>query len=106
MKYYLLKFNEDYADEHDVPALACFTEDEFEEWKLKSSYDDEDECSTICAYLGNSGDGFGESFNELNFMSEFIEAGYVEVFEVDENFYNLFHKAKLSDVSLCNIFDL
>lgn len=32
MKYYLLTFDEDYADEHDVPALACMTEEEYKKW--------------------------------------------------------------------------
>jgi hypothetical protein len=32
MKYYLLTFNEDYGDEHDVPALECFTEEEYLKW--------------------------------------------------------------------------
>lgn len=32
MKYYLLTFNEDYADEHNVPGVACFTEKEYKEW--------------------------------------------------------------------------
>ena len=36
-KYYLLTFNDDYADEHNVPALACMTEVEFEEWKVAPS---------------------------------------------------------------------
>lgn len=30
--HYLLTFNEDYADEHNVPALACMTTKEYEEW--------------------------------------------------------------------------
>ena len=36
MKYYLLQFNEDYADEHDVPALNCFTQGEYDKWLVKS----------------------------------------------------------------------
>jgi hypothetical protein len=45
--YYLLTFNEDYADEHDVPALACMNQNEFNEWKEKplgrinENYDEE-----------------------------------------------------------------
>jgi len=31
-KYYLLTFNEDWADEHYVPALTCFTENEYQRW--------------------------------------------------------------------------
>ena len=34
-KYYLLTFNENFADEHDVPALACMNEDNYQAW-LKS----------------------------------------------------------------------
>ena len=30
MKYYLLTFNENWADEHDVPALACFNEEQYQ----------------------------------------------------------------------------
>jgi hypothetical protein len=32
MKYYLLTFDEDYADEHNVPALDCFTEQQYNKW--------------------------------------------------------------------------
>ena len=32
MKYYLLQYNEDFADEMNVPALACFTEEEYNKW--------------------------------------------------------------------------
>jgi hypothetical protein len=32
MKYYLLIFNEDYADEHNVPAIACMTEEKYQKW--------------------------------------------------------------------------
>lgn len=35
-KYYLLVFNEDFADEHNVPALACMNEDDYQTW-LQSS---------------------------------------------------------------------
>ena len=31
-KYYLLTFDQDYADEHNVPALACMTEVEYNTW--------------------------------------------------------------------------
>ena len=47
MKYYLLTFNEDWADEHNVPALACFTEEQYNKWlerpsgKLNKNYDQE-----------------------------------------------------------------
>lgn len=32
MKYYLLTFNQDWADEHDVPALNCFNETDYNKW--------------------------------------------------------------------------
>ena len=47
MKYYLLKYNENYADEIDIPALACFTEEEYNTWlelpvgTLNSKYEEE-----------------------------------------------------------------
>ena len=172
MRYYLLTFNEDWADEHNVPALACFTEDEFEKWKktpsgiLNKNYEQELENydafqeakeeqeerfrieigenwgrvqfdrwpillrqeydalherfgyrnrwaaqqpyrlteSGIRANLGNSGDGFDQNFRHLYLMEEFIEADYVKVKEVDENFYNTFKEAGLADLSLTNIF--
>lgn len=31
-KYFLLVFNEDWADEHNVPAQACFTETQYNKW--------------------------------------------------------------------------
>lgn len=31
-KFYLLTFSDDWADEHDVPALECMTEDEYLKW--------------------------------------------------------------------------
>jgi hypothetical protein len=46
MKYYLLTFNDDYADEHNVPALECFNEKDYEKWlsepagKLNPKYDE------------------------------------------------------------------
>lgn len=47
MKYYLLTFNQDWADEHNVPALACFTEEQYQQWlerpsgKLNENYEQE-----------------------------------------------------------------
>lgn len=35
-KFYLLTFNDDYGDEHNVPALACFDQATFDQW-LNSS---------------------------------------------------------------------
>ena len=35
MKYFILTFNEDWADEHDVPALEAMTEVEYNKWLSK-----------------------------------------------------------------------
>lgn len=173
MKYYLLTFNDDYADEHSVPALACFTEEQYQKWLEKPSGEknenyeqelaayekaqEEDKkfweiltekgyvlngspntsvipetdketlkleremrarshyetgienpekvSSHMNAWLGNSGDGFEESYNHLYFMHEFVEEGIVAVLEVPETFYTIFHQAQLDNLSLCNIFD-
>lgn len=32
MKHYLAIFNQDYADEHTVPAIACFNQEEYDNW--------------------------------------------------------------------------
>jgi hypothetical protein len=168
MKYYLLTFNEDYADEHDVPALSCMTEEEYNKWletpsgELNSNYELEIKkfnidkkikenfnikckeilgerwgsipftewpenllkeynelpkvnewrspkklkSSKIYASLGNSGDEFNESYMNYYLMKEFLEDKTVKVIEVNEDFYNTFHKAKLSSLSLCNIFKI
>lgn len=164
MTYKLLKFNEDYADEHNVPALACMTNDDYIKWLMTPSgipnenyeqelieynnkvdlykqslqkwrdrgvyyknFDDftlEDrqyikenpleyiserdrpkKCkSYLQVYLGNGGDYFKESYEHLYLMSEFVEHGVVKVMNVSEEFFNTFQKARLSDLSLCNIF--
>lgn len=160
----LLKFNEDYADEHNVPALACFTEEQFEDWcnqsigkinvnyeeeliaynKIKQEYSDfakavnekglwnkpqntytaeEKEWlqlnrksyptqqppkkgrSYLRAWLGNNGECFEEDYDEYNFGRDLITAEIVKVFDVSEEFYNTFHHANLSGISLCNVFD-
>ena len=131
MKYYLLTFNQDWADEHNVPALACFTEEQYQQWlerpsgKLNKNYEQELEewyntnkveyrsihnspqkvSSYINAYLGNGGDCFGESFSDLYLMKEFVADDIVKVLEVDQLFFDYFHKAELDDLSLCNIFN-
>ena len=97
MKHYLLTFNEDYADEHDVPALAVMTEDEYAKWsKTRLNID---------AYLGNSGDGFIEDEQGMT-GAQLVKDGYVTKLAVDENFVKIFNKADLSSLSLSNIFDL
>lgn len=154
MKYYLLTFNEDWADEHRVPALQCFNEKEYNQWletkiseenpdyeeelkeykelqkkyvkfweetKLKKStpdylkwyaenyvhriYEPIQYTSILFAYLGNSGDGFGDSFNKFLYAKELVENGIVKVVEVTEEFFNIFHKAGLAELSLCNVFE-
>lgn len=154
MKYYLLTFSEDYSDEHNVPALDCFTEKDYEAWLVKKlarvnvNYEQElkefnekiealkkwddahSEATTkgkkyylprppyvnkyhdkpiksssfIHAWLGNSGEGFGYSFNDCLTGKDFVDKKYVNVLEVDESFHKFFHKASLSELSLCNIF--
>lgn len=32
MKYYLLTFNDNYADAHNIPALQCFNEEDYNKW--------------------------------------------------------------------------
>lgn len=164
-KYYLLTFNDDYADEHNIPALECMTEEQYNTWldssngpicpnyeEKKRKYDayqasyrlfwDEltarglankrtdnftkEETlwynlnkveynysgnsptklkrSLLHASLGNGGDGFEESYGDLPLMKDFVENKIVDVTEVDQNFYDTFHKASLSNLSLCNIF--
>lgn len=166
----LLIFNEDWADEHNVPALEVMTDEEYEIWCKKPSgtlnpnYEEEKQAyeereqknkdfwnlllnkgyiidgsaninaipendletllivreyrklrfkafpdkvkSNLYAYLGNSGGGFEESFNNFYLFEEFVKANIVEVTEITEEFYNTFKAAKLSSLSLCNIFTL
>ena len=163
--YYLLTFCEDWADEHNVPALDCKTEEQYQAWlkrpsgKLNPKYEEQmaryqanedlntnfwktlkeagientmkipknnlqlvnlekryrsehkymrmppKVLSCLSANLGNSGDGFGEGYSNHYLMEEFVADGSVAVTPVDEEFYNVFHKAKLDNLSLCNIFD-
>lgn len=164
MNYKLLTFCEDWADEHNVPAVACMTEEEYNVWlkspsgKLNPNYGKEYQeyqqkvsdfdnfteelkkrnlntkppkdfteeeklwynenkkpyvswynkptrvYSGLRAYLGNSGEGFEDDYEDLYLMEEFVQEDIVKVFDVNEDFYNTFHKAKLSQLSLCNIF--
>ena len=97
MKHYLLTSNEDWADEHNVPALSVMNEIEFNKWsetKLE-----------ITAFLGNGGEYFMDVEQGLT-GAELIYLKKVEVTEVDENFVSIFEKAKLSRLSLSSIFDL
>jgi hypothetical protein len=113
-KYYLLKFKEDYGDEFDVPALNCFTEEQYNQWLelpcgvLKPERDKNNYILELCyihAYLGNYCDGFNEMFYGYSQMKEMV-GDIVTVDEVSEEFYNQFHKSKLNRLSLCNVFDI
>ena len=96
MKYYLLTFNEDWADEHDVPALAVMDENRYETWsKTKLSF---------YASLGNGGDGFMED-EQGSTGAELVKNGTVSKMKVDEAFAKIFEKAELESLSLSNIFD-
>lgn len=166
MTHKLLVFNRDHADEHNVPALACMTNDQYVDWldtpaairnedydgtiekftadfeayqsakkqwqekglytKQRSQFTDEETqwanenpikyineyhkpveyYSKIIAYLGNGSDGFSEQFDNMPSTIDFVNAGIVKVFDVSEEFYNMFHTADLSRLSLCNIFKL
>lgn len=162
---FLLTFNENWADEFDVTALACMTEEEFKEWKNKNlgiineDYDKEikeyevklkkrtefveelkkrnlyytsynhftenekkwyqenkvpalnyrptklAECF-ISTYLGNSGEGFEEPFMNYEKARDLLEASIVHVTVVDDNFKAVFDAANLSNLSLCNVFEI
>jgi hypothetical protein len=96
MKHYLLTFNEDWADEHNVPALAVMDESEYKNW-CESKHE-------IYAYLGNGGEGFMEDNQDLQ-GKELVKQKIVNVFEVDEAFIKQFKKANLGYLSLCNVFN-
>lgn len=162
--YYLLTFNQDWADEHNVPALECMTEEQYQEWlkkpsgKLNKKYDEQfakwkehddkqnafytelqnrglynkrmdnytqEETtwyhknkieyrsswshpkrvkSFLSAHLGNGGDNFNEGYEHLYLFQEYVDNGVVSVMEVDKSFFETFHKARLSSLSLCNVF--
>lgn len=96
-KFYLLTFNQDWGDEHDVPALACFTQKQFDEW-CKSKHE-------VHARLGNGGEGFMED-KQWRTGKYYVKEGFVTVRKVDESFHKTFKKARLADLSLCCIFDI
>lgn len=97
MKYFLLTFTADWADEINVPALACMDEVKYNRWlQLEDIY--------TYTSLGNFGEGFSDQFENCKCGQDFISAGYVSVFEVDESFKMHFDKAKLHYLSLCSIF--
>jgi len=96
MKYYLLTSNEDWADEHNVPALAVMNEKELDKWKKSNR--------NIYAHLGNGGDDFMENMQGET-GEALIRFHKVDVFEVDKSFSKFFKKADLSSLSLSNIFE-
>lgn len=97
-KYFLLTFNEDWADEHNVPAIACFTEKQYNNWLKKEQ--------ETYAHLGNGGDCFLEELDDEDVTGQYlVDKDYVQVTEVDESFNKVFKKAGLSDLSLCSVFD-
>jgi hypothetical protein len=163
----LLTFNEDHGDEFNVPALQCFTIEEFETWKklptgtLNPEFEEKHKIwkegkaakqashdrirelglsntrpddvpkehkeeynklrlvpyvspwsapkrviSDMHANLGNYSDGWDDQFTDYYLHEELIEAGLVKVTDVTEEFSTLFHKAKLSSLSLCNVFEM
>ena len=101
-EYYLLTFNEDWADEHNVPALACMTEEQYEKWKAKDITVDD---GIIRAHLGNGGECFEEKFEKYKTAGELVTARIVKVTKVSEEFHKTFHKANLDTLSLSNVFD-
>ena len=95
-KWYLLTFNEDWADEHYVPALAVMDEKRYEKWsKTKLS---------IYASLGNGGDCFMED-QQGKTGAELIKAGIVFIMPVTPDFAKVFNTADLESLSLSNVFD-
>lgn len=125
--YYLLTFNDDYADEHNVPALECMTQDEYEKWleepctKLNPNYEEEliayrakkikgfyDKPirgeSALRAKLGNNGNNFEDGYERFTYNKDLL-CGAVKKYEVSEDFYKTFKRADLAGLSLCNVFE-
>lgn len=96
MKYYLLTFKENHGDEFDVPALACMKQKEFDTWKKTPL--------AIHGYLGNYADGFAEDLQGMT-GEQLIKHETVTVMEVTKDFHDIFHKAQLYYLSICNVFD-
>jgi hypothetical protein len=59
----------------------------------------------IVAKLGSQSEEFEEIFNNYDNILDLIDTGLVKVHVVNEDFYNLFHKADLKKLSLTNIFE-
>lgn len=96
MKYFLLTFNHDWADEHDVPALCVMNETEYENWSKRKL--------NINAFLGNGGDNFMKKFQGKT-GAELVKLRIVKKMEVDESFAKIFNKAELASLSLSDVFD-
>ncbi len=62
--------------------------------------------SKLRAYLGNNSNGFGESYEQYLRCRDLIDAGLIMYYEVTEEFHKMFHKADLSNLSMCNVFDM
>jgi hypothetical protein len=96
MSWFLLTLNEDWADEHNVPALAVMDEKRYEKWsKTRLS---------ISANLGNSGYHFMENEQGMT-GAELVKSGTVSKMKVTPEFAKIFKKADLEDLSLSDIFD-
>jgi hypothetical protein len=93
----LLTFNEDYADEMNVPALSVMTESEFDYWKGSKI--------ELRTFMGNFEDGFDEKFIGCKTGQDFIDQSYVTVTDVSAEFAVTFNAAYLSCLSLCSIFE-
>lgn len=100
--YYLMSFCEDWADEFNVPALDCRTEEDYLDWYNKDLWEGEE----LYTSLGNSGDGFIEKFEKYITGKDFVDNNIVKVTKVTKEFHDLFHKHGLSRLSLFSIFDI
>lgn len=163
---FLLIFKQDWANEFNIPALACMTEYEFERWKEKklgiinekyeeqiqayniqvqkreefveqlksknlyntpyNKYTDEEKewyqknkvdmvsfrnapkklkrCY-VYASVGDSGEYFQDYLMNFTHCKDLLHANIVKLFVVDDEFKKVFDAARLSNLSLCNIFN-
>ena len=103
-KKYLLTYNGNFADEHDVPAFALFTEKEYKEFREL-----EVDVNLIRAYLGNSGDCFEEDFEhyEGEKYGDMFDSNYsdVEVYEITDEIYNFLNTIEINRYSLTNLLE-
>lgn len=167
MKYYALTFNEDWADEHNIPALAVMNQDEYFTWlnasltegkdskeyleakalkeelmddakrymymridktipeeelneirsKERSNreaannihlYNYEKAYPAVHGCFGNHEVTIGQDLLDEGHRecSSLVERELVNVTEITEDFYNTFNKLGLSNLSMCNLFDL